>query len=49
MKKRLTLDQKAVLAMKSAIRKLIERHKKTGLPLIVWENGKVARISPDSL
>jgi len=45
----MTLDQKAELAMKSAIRKLIKRHKKSGLPLIVWKNGKVARISADSL
>jgi len=49
MNKHMTLDQKAELAMKSAIRKLIKRHKKSGLPLIVWKNGKVARISADSL
>ena len=49
MSKRLTIQNKAELAMKSAIRKLIKRHKKSGLPLIVWKNGKVARIAADSL
>lgn len=31
--------------MKEAVRKVIERHKETGRPLAVWENGKVRYIS----
>ena len=49
MSKRLDIQDKAALAMKSAIRKLVKRHKKSGLPLIVWKNGKVARIPARSL
>ena len=44
MKKRLTLHDKAELAMKKAIRKVVAQHKKDGRPLVVWENGKVKRI-----
>lgn len=45
MKKRLSLQDKAELAMKAAVREVIDRHKKTGRPLAVWENGKVRHIS----
>ena len=44
MKKRLTLQDKAFLALKEAIRGVIERHKKSGRPLAVWQNGKVALV-----
>ena len=46
-RKHLTLEQKATLAMRSAIRKLIKRHKHSGRPLFIWENGKVVSISAD--
>jgi hypothetical protein len=45
MKKRLSLQDKAELAMKDAVREVVERHKKTGHPLAVWENGGVRYIS----
>ena len=45
MKKRLNLQQKAMLAMKEAIHEVVENHKKTGRPLSMWKNGKVVRIS----
>lgn len=44
MKKRLSLQDKAELAMKSAVRKVIAEHKKSGRPIYIWKNGKVARI-----
>ncbi len=47
--KRLSLQDKAELAMKEAIRGVVAEHKKTGRPLIVWENGRVARVSPYSV
>ena len=37
MKKRLSLNDKAVLAMKEAIRDVIERHRKSKRPLAVWD------------
>jgi hypothetical protein len=49
MKKRLSLQDKAELAMKEAIREVVARHRKTGRPLSVWEKGKVVRISADSV
>lgn len=33
--------QQALRAMRRAARKLRAEHKRLGLPLIVWENGKV--------
>jgi uncharacterized protein YacL (UPF0231 family) len=49
MKKRVTLLDKAELAMKSAIRQVVENHKKSGRPLTVWKNGKTVRISANKL
>ena len=46
MKKRMSLQDKAFVALKKAVRQVVERHKKMGLPLAVWQNGKVVRISP---
>ena len=44
MRKGLKLDEKAELAMKEAVKKVIAQHKKDGRPLAVWENGKVKKI-----
>ena len=46
MKKRLSLQDKAVLALKKAVREVIERHRKTRRPLAVWQNGKVVKMPP---
>lgn len=45
MKKRMTLQDKAEAALKKAVRQVVERHKETGRPLAVWQNGKVTKIS----
>jgi len=44
MKKRLTILDKAELAMKAAIKKVVAQHKKDGRPLAVWVNGKAKKI-----
>jgi len=44
MKKRLSLQDKAVLALKKAVCKVVEDHRKSGRPLSVWRNGKVVKI-----
>jgi hypothetical protein len=49
MKKRMSLQDKAEAALKKAVREVVERHKKTGRPLAVWENGKTVRISPNTV
>lgn len=48
MKKRLTLQDKAMLAMRQAIRKVIEQHRKAKQPLAIWdyEKHKVKYVSP---
>lgn len=49
MKKRMSLQDKAEAALKKAVRGVVERHKKTGRPLAIWENGKTVLISPDTV
>lgn len=49
MKKRMSLQDKAEAALKKAVRRVVEQHKKTGRPLAVWKNGKTAYISPYSV
>ena len=49
MKKRLSLQDKAELAMKDAIREVVENHRKSGRPLSIWENGKTVHVSADSV
>jgi NCAIR mutase (PurE)-related protein len=38
------ISDRAFDALKSAVRKVVAERKRTGSPLIVWKNGKVARI-----
>ncbi len=45
MKTRKSLQDKAMLALKQAVKEVVERHKKTGRRLAVWKDGKVKRIS----
>lgn len=49
MKKIMSLQDKAEAALKKAVRGVVERHKKTGRPLAVWEHGKTVRISPNTV
>jgi hypothetical protein len=39
------LHSQAEQALKKAVRKVIEEHKKSGQPLAIWRNGKVVRLS----
>ncbi len=43
-KKRLSILDKAELAMKKAIAGVVEEHRKSGRPLAIWRNGRVVRI-----
>lgn len=49
MKTRLTLHGKAELAIKEAVAEVIERHKQTGRPLVIWQDGKVIKVSAKHL
>jgi hypothetical protein len=48
MNRRLSLQDKAVLAMREAVREIIERHKRERRPIAVWnwKAGKVIFMSP---
>jgi len=50
MKKRLSLHDKALLAMREAVKDVIDRHKKLKQPLAVWDPKakKVTFISPQT-
>ncbi len=49
MKKRLSMQDKAEVAMKVAVRKVVEEHKKTGRPLAIWKNGRAVNVSADKV
>jgi len=45
----LSLHDRAALAMKTAIEKLKLDHARRGLPLYVWQDGKVVEVSGEQL
>ena len=49
MKKRMSIQDKAEAAIKKAVKEVVERHKKTGRPLVVWKNGKTVLIQADKI
>lgn len=40
------LQKKAEKALKEAVRKVVEEHRRTGEPLVIWEKGKVRLVPP---
>ncbi len=47
MKKRSqTLTQKAMQALTEAVAKAVEEHRRRGIPLAVWRNGRAVSILP---
>jgi hypothetical protein len=45
MREKVTILDKAEVAMKEAVKKVVAQHKKDGRPLVVWKNGKVKKIA----
>ena len=45
MKKRLSIQEKAFIALKEAVREVVQRHKESGRPLAIWKDGKVVYVS----
>ena len=43
------LQAGAEKALKEAVRGVIEDHKRSGRPVVVWRNGKVAKVSASRL
>jgi hypothetical protein len=43
------LEQRAEMALKVAVEKVIVEHARQGMPIYVWRDGKVVEIPPDAL
>ena len=40
------LQKKAEKALKEAVRRVVKEHRRTGEPLVIWQNGKVKLVPP---
>jgi len=47
--KNMSLGEKAEEALKKAVARVVEEHRKSGEPLAVWRDGKVVRVPADQL
>ncbi len=45
----LPLEQRAEMALKAAVEKVILKHAREGLPFYIWRDGKVINVSPQEL
>ena len=45
----LPLGQRAEMALKAAVEKVVEEHVRDGRPLYIWRDGKVAEVSAQEL
>ena len=45
----LPLAQRAEMALKAAVEKVVEEHARDGRPLYIWRDGKVAEVSAREL
>jgi hypothetical protein len=45
----LPLEQRAEMALKAAIEKVIVEHARQGLPIYIWRDGKVVEMSLEEL
>jgi hypothetical protein len=43
------LEIRAEEAMKKAVAKTIEDHRRTGDPIVIWRDGKVVKVPPDQI
>ena len=45
----LPLQQRAEMALKAAVEKVIVEHARQGLPIYIWRDGKVVEVPPEEL
>jgi len=45
----LPLEQRAEMALKAAVEKVIVEHARKGLPIYIWREGNVVELSPEEL
>jgi hypothetical protein len=43
---RLPIEKRAEIAIKSAVAEAIDEHTRLGLPVYIWRNNRVAKLSP---
>ena len=48
MKEPSTLSEKALRAMQEAVAKVVEEHRRSGLPIAVWRDGKAVWLHLDA-
>ncbi len=41
------LHHEAIRAMREAVWEVIQNHKRNGLPLVVWRDGKIVHVPPE--
>lgn len=45
----LPLEERAEIALKAAVEKLIVEHARRGLPIYIWRDGRVVEVAPEEL
>lgn len=45
----LPLEQRAEMAFKAAVERVIVEHARQGLPIYIWRDGKVIEVPPEEL
>ncbi len=45
----LPLEKRADMAMKAAVRKVLEKNAREGLPTYIWSEGRVVNLSPQEV
>ncbi len=45
----LPLEQRAEMALKAAVEKVILEHARQGMPIYIWRDGEVVEVPPDKL
>jgi len=43
------MEERALMALKEAVKGVIEEHIREGLPLYIWRDGKVVAVPPEEL
>lgn len=45
----LPLEERALMALKAAVEKVIVEHARQGLPIYIWRDGRIVELSPEEL
>ena len=45
----LSMAERGLMALKAAVKKVIEEHAREGLPIYIWRDGRVVEVPPDEL